>query len=393
MKSCTNNRAQRGPTDGLNTKRTMKKILLLLIAIFGCSAGSVYAADIVQSERDCAEILEQWADDPNSVPQHLVDECKERMGAVAAANDVPDVIPFAGGQQAADPCVGDGAAGSVHCWGPWSALAPAAAGNALPSDLAPVDELDLRPELLTIDPIVQSCIPGSPCGFATVIDGLTGQGPADETSIEAFDLAIDGSQFTVAPGEAGQIASVGGMTPVFSGRPDGFENMRSNGADGDLRSRLIARVTRDTNGNIIEAADSWGDGNAATGLAQSGFFAWGVSMPQADLDVLNNGAVSAVFSGPMSVDNGTTATITVNFGADASWTGDWTNPGYTFDAGGTLVGVDLVSDPTQFSSNVGADSAVQGVLLGQSNDKSIAHVIDVDIDGTGRVKDVGLIRE
>jgi len=36
---------------------------------------------------------------------------------------------------------------------------------------------------------------------------------------------------------------------------------------------------------------------------------------------------------------------------------------------------------------------VRGAVLGQSNNKSIAHVIDVDIAGVGRVKDVGLLRE
>lgn len=385
-------------------KKFLLTIIVVLLATGGFPVGSVYGADLVQSERDCAEILEQWANDPDSVPRHLVDECKERM---AAEDDVPTIVPFAGAQKATDPCAGPGAAGSVHCWGPWSALAPAASGVAPPDDLLPVDEYDVRPELAEQfgpkptppeppeppDPILGSCTPGASCGFATIVDGVSGQGPGEDTVIARFDLAGDGSQFTVAPGETGQIASVGGMTPAFIDRPDEFENMRSGGVDGDQASRLIARVIRDSNGDIVASADTWAHGNTATGTANSGFFAWGVSMAQADLNALHGNAVSAVFSGPMSVDNATTASITLNFGTNPTWTGGWANPGYSFDAGGVLTGVDLVSDPAQFSGNVGADSFVQGALLGDSSSKSIAHVIDVDIAGVGRIRDVGLLRE
>ncbi len=370
--------------------RTMKNLLLLMLVIVGFAAGGAYAADIVQSERDCAEILEQWANDPDSVPRHLVDECKESM----AAETAPDIMPFAGGP-AADPCAGPGASGSAHCWGPWSSLAPAASGEAPPPDLLPVDEYDLRPELANrYDPVVGSCAPGTPCGFATIVDGISGQGPADDTAIASFDLAGDGSQFTVAAGQAGEIASVGGMTPAYTNRPDGYENMRSGGANGALRSRLIARVSRNGNGDIVTAADAWAHGDAAAGTSNSGFFATGVSLAQNEVNALNTSAVSAVFNGPMSVDNNTAATITVNFGSDPTWSGGWTNPGYAFNAGGSLIGVDLVSDPGQFSGNVvGSDNFVQGALLGPNDTKSIAHVIDVEIDGIGRIRDVGLLRE
>jgi len=377
----------------------MKKYLLILIFILFATGilplGSAYAADIVYSESDCADILDRWASDPDSVPAHLVDECKKIMAAAAPAEDsVPDIVPFAGTQKATDPCAGPGAAGSIHCWGPWSAIAPAASGDSPTDNLLPVDDYDVRPELAEqFEPIITgSCAAGTPCGFATIVDGTSGQAPGSETTIAQFDLAGDGTQFTVAPGEAGEIASVG-MTPAFINRPDGYENMRAGGLDGDLASRLIARVIRDSDGNIILAADAWAHGNRATQTANSGFFAWGMSMPQGDVNALNSAAVSAVFSGPMSVDNTTAASLTLNFGANPTWTGGWTNPDYSFDAGGTLVGVNLISDPAQFSDNVGADSFVQGALLGDIANKSIAHVIDVDIAGVGRIRDVGLLRE
>ena len=59
-------------------------------------------------------------------------------------------------------------------------------------------------------------------------------------------------------------------------------------------------------------------------------------------------------------------------------------------AGGALIGVDLISDAAQFSANVGADSFVRGALLGQGGD-NIAHQINVDVAGIGRVRDVGLL--
>jgi hypothetical protein len=55
---------------------------------------------------------------------------------------------------------------------------------------------------------------------------------------------------------------------------------------------------------------------------------------QAGLDTLNAGNVSVNFSGPMSVDNRTMGSMTVDFGTNPTWTGTWTNPGYSFGAGG-----------------------------------------------------------
>ncbi|MBT78421.1 MAG: hypothetical protein CL798_09560 [Chromatiales bacterium] len=372
-----------------------------------CLASPAHASDIVQSERDCAEILEQWATDPDSAPKKLVDECMGMMAGVTSAEDeLANIVPSAGSQQAGDPCVGSGSAGSVHCWGPWSALSPAASGVTPPADQLPSDDFEVRPELAALydpdpaddpptppDLLLGSCAPGTSCGFATIVDGITGQGPAEDTEIAIFDLASDGSQFSLAPGETGEIASVGNMSPTFSNRPDEFENMSLNGIDGNERSRLIARVIRDTGGDIITAADAWAHGNTATSTADSGFFTWGNSISQTDVNALNSSAVSALFTGPMSADNATNATVTLNFGSNPTWTGEWTNPGYSFTAAGVVTGVDFISDPTQFSANIGANSFVQGALLGDIANKSIAHFIDVDISGVGRIKDVGLLVE
>jgi len=163
--------------------------------------------------------------------------------------------------------------------------------------------------------------------------------------------------------------------------------------DGTHVSQVVARVIRNDDGTIQSAADIWADGDAATGVIRSGYFAWGTAMDQGTLDALNGSPVSARFSGLMSSDNNTTASITVNFGSSPTWSGNWSNPSYEFDAAGSVTGVNLVSDASQFSDNVGANSIVQGAILGDASQKSIAHVIDVDLSETGRIKDVGLLQE
>ena len=75
--------------------------------------------------------------------------------------------------------------------------------------------------------------------------------------------------------------------------------------------------------------------------------------------------------------------------------GNWINPGYSFGAGGTVSGADLISQPGQFTDNVIADqSFVQGALLGEPGGaRGIAHIIDVTLVDHDRIKDVGLLRE
>jgi hypothetical protein len=380
--------------------KNMNKIALALALLLGLFATSGHAASMAQSKLDCAEILERWANDPSSVSKQLVDECKGIKGSA-----VPVLVPFAGSAKqpdgdaqamaaAADPCAGPGAAGSVHCWGPWKSLAPAAGAAIDPPVLVPAEEYPLRPELFPIPPVVSSCEPGLPCGFATVVDGVTSDAPSDETTFAEFELAADGTAFAVIQGEDNTLVSVTGMTTNFFDRPDEYENMVSLGADGDVVSILFARVIRGADSSIESAADVWVDANIATDEARSGYFAWGVATPLADLDILRNSGASVAFSGPMSVDSNTIADLIVNFGTQATWNGTWTNPGYSFDAGGSVIGVDMLSDAAQFSSNVvDPNSFVRGAVLGQRDNQSIAHIIDVDLADVGRIKDIGLLRE
>ncbi|MCK6370153.1 MAG: hypothetical protein L6Q83_02305 [Gammaproteobacteria bacterium] len=376
------------------------RFALLSLLLLWSLAGQ--AADLALQDDDCASILERWAQDPDSVPRHLVDACKQQMSAAP--------VPPAEAAVAAltDPCTGPAAATSVLCWGPWSSLAPAAAppqpGLEFPpvrgdcvsgSDIDDICVAELEP-LEKPDPpsppVVDVCVAGAPCGFATLVDGLTSTGAAEDTEFRSFDLAADGSSFTVDPGGADEIQSVT-MDTTVTPRNDGFENMRARGRDGDDESRLIARVVRE-DGSVQLAADIWTDGNRGnSALNRSGYFAWGVGTSESALGLLNGQGISVAFSGPMSVDNATSGSMTVNFGSQPNWTGAWTNPGWSFDAGGPVNGVNLISTAGQFSSNVQADSVVQGALVGEPGRQAIVHLIDVSLADHGRIKDVGLLRQ
>ncbi|MEE9342438.1 MAG: hypothetical protein V3V12_02250 [Gammaproteobacteria bacterium] len=401
---------------------------------------NAFSGGVALSENDCLDILERWAADPGSVPAHMVNHCRDMLAAGGPA--IPMIEPAAGKQRSGsevdlglgdkaassiveDPCSSASAPGSVHCWGPWTSLAPAAGPLlALPTiDSDP----DVRPEVRSTgrfiidDGVVPvpdtplnniilplgACQAGQSCGFATLVDGVTTRpdnDPAtDDTLLTSFDLEQDASQFTVDPNGPNELASNGNMQPNFRNDPDGNEDMRSIGTIGSTESTLTAGVFRDEKGNILQSIGDWVNGDIISsggerrGLSggHSGKQVWGIASSQATLDALNNGGqgVSVTYSGAMSVDPATQAVMQVNFGAQPNWTGQWTNPGYDFSAGGSVTGVDLISDPTQFSSNVQQDNSyVQGALLGEKDDLSLINAVDVKLDTGRTIKDVGLLR-
>lgn len=375
---------------------------LALICLLACWSFGASAADLALQDQDCTKILERWAENPKSVPKRLVDACKDQLAQPAA----PVAAAMTPAPAAAiDPCA-NGGAGNVLCWGPWASLAPAAAGPlvslAMPephgdcdvgSGLA--DRCRVKLEAAAEGPpgyIVAPCDPGAPCGFATFVSGVTSTGDVESTSFKRFDLAPDGSRFVVDPDGSNPVNSVA-MDTNFQWREDEYENMRANGTAGAEQSRAIARVIRGGEGEYIElAADIWAHGNRETRAGNSGYFAWGTATSASGLSLLNGEGISLTFAGPMSVNNATNASITVDFGSQAKWTGNWTNPAWSFGAGGSVSGANLLSDPAQFTSNVQSGSIVQGALLGEPGRvQGIAHLIDVRLAGQGHIKDVGLL--
>ncbi len=377
----------------------MLSLRVALIVLLGFWSLSSQAASYDPDDQDCASVLQRWAENPGSVPQQLVDLCKDKMAAMAPAAGPTAEPPAA--IAANDPCAGPNAAESVLCWGPWSNLAPAADAPVAALDFPDFqgdceigNELDGRctPLLADIPTIVEGCTPGAPCGFATLVDGITSSADVEDTEFVRFDLDPNGTGFVVDPNGTNQITSVP-LTTNVQPRPDGYENMRANGVLGQEQSRVIARVIRDEDNQVQLAADVWSHGNRSTGAAQSGYFAWGTATSISGLNLLNGNGLSVSFAGPMSVDNSTAASMTVNFGSQPTWTGTWTNPDWSFNAGGSVSGVNMISRPEQFSSNVQAGSVVQGALLGEPGRLGIAHIIDVNLTDVGRIKDVGLLRD
>ena len=369
--------------------------LALLALPFQTQAQAQANAATSRSDADCARLLERWAGDPKAAPKSEINACKDQLAAIAPAAGPPPA-PVA----AVDPCAGPDAASSVLCWGPWAALAPAAAAPLVALDFpATFFDCDAGSELadqcvpqLQPDFPVAACEPGTPCGFATIVSGVTSNGAADDTEFGRIDLAADGTGFVINPDGGGEIASVP-MTTNIQPRPDGYHNLRATGREGEVNSRLIARIVQDDDGDIQLAADVWTHGTREN--AQSGYFAWGTATSQAGLDALTAGNVSLNFTGPMSVTNATTGNMTVNFGSDPNWTGAWTNPAWSFGAGGTVSGANLISLPDQFTDNVvGTGNLVQGAIVGeQGGPRGITHLIDVTLEGQGRIKDVGLLRD
>lgn len=381
--------------------------LLMALSLLG-NAGMAAGEAPVLDDYECATVLERWAGDPKGVPNQLIDQCRQQLAAAKpAARHWPE--PAAGPPEAAaDPCAGPDAGSSVLCWGPWAApLAPAAGPTPPPApEPTRVADYDPRPELADpygpdvlpdsgIPPLpLGSCAPGAPCGFATVVAGATSNAAAADTRFASIALAADGSQFSIDPGKPGQIDSVPGMTTNDLQRPDEFENIEARGRSGDEQSALVARVIRAPgDGELRVAADIWTHGNRASRSANSGYFAWGNTTTRAGLDALAGRGAIVSFSGPMSVDNRTMASMTLDFGTRAQWSGNWVNPAYTFSAGGPISGVDLISDNRSFSANVLPGSVVQGAVLGEPGNQSIAHIVEVNLSGTGLVRDVGLLRQ
>jgi hypothetical protein len=380
----------------INTYTVLLSALAFVLALLLQQAAHAQGS-IDVSGQDCASIVAAFEADPKAVPGEVAEACRQALNIAPGAGFPAADEPV---QLAGDPCADPGSASSVFCWGPWSAVAPgagpvpdvqqAAAEQRLEDNCAIQGTCVASTELVLP---LEGCEPGLPCGFATVIDGVASVGDAATTSFARATVAADGTSFTIA-GDGQPVINSAPLVPRYLPRPDGFETLRAVGDDGgDQRSRLIARVLRQ-GADIQFAADVWGDGNIATQAALSGMLAAGTAVSQADIDTLSNNGVGTTlqFSGPMSVDNATNASIALSYGANPLWTGSWENPAYSFTAGGGLQGANFVSDSAQFSANV-QGGFVQGALLGPLGDQAVAHIVEVTLDSPGLIRDVGLLRE
>lgn len=461
----------------------MKTLLSTLVVALFFIASHSNAAGLAESKRDCAEIMSKYAQDADSVPAHLVAGCQEMMAAdrVAVAEEPAPIQ---------DPCADDAAAASVRCWGPWSALAPAAGGAVnpaitdigdfdtrpeladrltaaldpvdpvvpvvtdpmMPVDPAPVDPMppvagpdpmmpvdpvdpmpvdpidpvmpvDPVPPVVVVDPVdpvippvvdpgpnvptppqtagLNLCETGADCGFS-VLDPAFCSHPEDQT-VGTFTINRDGDRFAFDQGGPDEIRSVdnGHHKTTFEGQTAyrGEHNGYESGFAGEMQTNA--------NGKLVQASGIWGHG--ATGFidnhltanlteANGGRYVWGNTSNQHTLDSLNNGGqgISLHFLGNNMISTDTAASVTVNFGTQPNWTGEWENSATSvgFSAGGDVQGVNLVSDSSQFSANIVADqSFIQGLLLGELGAQSLATALELVLQDGTIIKDVGLLQQ
>lgn len=313
---------------------------------------------------------------------------------------------------------------SVHSWGRWETLSPAAggeaplgmepdtgarltaddyqrsvspvSGNSQPSNTAPVstpvaDNTPTEPqEPPVVEPPVEpppveppvsifgNCVAGEACGFATrnlvEVEGdqpTTGEGTALNTiSLSTPDNSdSDAYQFTLNEGEADQ---------VDSAVMDDYTGDRSRLAtDADETSGLaLNRYNDPAKGFWNNSSEEFGD--------ETGYLAWGTAVPQGLLDQLNLNEVTAFFNGTM--ESGlTNVEMTVNFGPAANWSADWTGS-YNFSASGDVTGPNLVATDIQ-----NATGEVGGFLAGTGTVDMTAIVgVDVVTD-EGQYTDVGVL--
>ncbi len=374
----------------------MGRLLSFVVVLTTFCFTSAYSAEPQISEEDCRKI-EDGTILPKSLPADVLNQCAALLAA-------PVSTAFA--DAASDPCGATGTGGSIYCWGPWSVLAPAAGGGPAPNSLTDPIELDPR-DLFAVNSAAEGpteppveppeppalplggCAAGSSCGYATIIADSGSIASPDDTAMARFELSNDGTGFVVNAGEVSELQSTT-LTPIYSDRSDGAEDMRSLGIDNPIDpaqvSQVLARVLRQ-NGTIELAADAWANTNLPDD-PNSGFFAWGTAISQADIDALQAAETTLTFSGRMSVDNSTVSTISTTLGNN-TWSGQWDNPNYTFNAGGRMDGASFGSDPSQFSNNVQA-GYVEGALVGPASGRAVTHAVDVNLDGLGRIRDVGL---
>lgn len=263
---------------------------------------------------------------------------------------------------------------SVHRWGRWAVLAPAAgveetlmfpvAANELGRCEAgancpePQNGDDPQPPPPPPPPEVKSpCEAGMPCGFARVDRGGS-ESNNDYVAAFALDMQEPGGEDE----EPGTVAfGVGAGTlldPNTTGETTSDTEEAAYGSDLvrtlDRRAESILRgdILRDESDTKQVVNGFWQHGE------NTGDFVWGITATADEMNRLASelgGDTLAVYQG--FTMNGGTVDMQVNFDA-ASWSGEF-NGAIDFSASGDVVGSGFVSDANGFSENI-AKGAVKG---------------------------------
>ncbi|MGI9291204.1 MAG: hypothetical protein ACR2QG_08000 [Gammaproteobacteria bacterium] len=381
-------------------ERLIKVASLFVMAMF-LSPANAQTSDQI-SDQDCQSILEAYAVAPKTVAPDVVRACEEILAANPALNATASAVD----------CTQPGSGSSVQCWGPWASLAPAAAGIVPGSDsIIEPDERDLLDGPLLADGggpgpgpdpdiPVGACAAGqASCGYSATVAGIAPPTGATAT-IQSFDLATDGTSFTV-DADGTPINSLQ-LSPVYVLNPaTGLYNTVANSiGPGGQFSGQAARSLCDgpcvTGGpnEVLISADIWQNIDAG-GNATNGVYGWGRAISQVELDDFINNNIVLDFAGPMSLDNNINAQLSLDYGS-LTWDGSFTNTLTASDLfsinDGSISGPNFLATPDSFSAEVinPASAITQGTVVGQDPDLAALIVVDVELQG-GAYKDVGAL--
>lgn len=388
-------------------ERLVKVVSLFFAAVFFLPA--ITHAEEQISDQDCQSILEAYAVAPKTVAPDVVKACQEIVAAAPALSALASAVD----------CTAPGSTSSVQCWGDWASLSPASDSFDPGGDnIIEFDDRDLLEGPLVAgidtgpDPTlpIGACSAGLSCGGSITFQGNVTANPVGADGvIQPFQLNTDPvsgnlTSFTADPGgNAIQSEQFSIVNYIFNPVTGLYNTVAF---DGTFDSLLVARtncspcdgVNGETTSDIFYSADIWSNEDA-NGVDTNGRYAWGVAVTQAELDAFNDVDRQLVFEGAMSVDNGTNALVTLQYGGTPSFTGNFTGNN-EFDVSGSLSGPNFFAETFSGTDIVQNDAnVVQGTVVGQDSqlgdvDSNLGAIILVDVETTGGIyRDVGALPE
>lgn len=278
---------------------------------------------------------------------------------------------------------------SVHRWGRWAVLSPAAGQEetggfttiAASNDLGSCQSSENCPKIAgePVEPppppppppppeVKSPCEAGTPCGFARIDTPYTkGEAAPISSEVVPFELTLDeeGGTAKYAVDPKSPTAIVSDSMPAYISQNDVL-------AWGD-NSVLTGKITRNEldPAVVIGAWENTSIGDGENTIFQGGEYVWGITATQAQMQNFIDGLGGdkiATYSGfNMGAINGNQGSVsmTVNF-SDSSWSGQFNNNAFSV-ADGVVVDSGFVTTAnSKFSNNI-AKGEVYGVFVNAGN--------------------------
>jgi hypothetical protein len=303
---------------------------------------------------------------------------------------------------------------SVHSWGRWAVLSPAAGGEEYVA-FAPKGTDDLKrceaaancpsPKPPKPEPPVAEgpCAAGAPCGFTYIDTLVRGEGQGEESHVGKFELTLSegenengkGKEGGFEPSALAESQGVNSLTVAFRVNPGEADEIQSDvlpalatdtGFRSDDRTSLslvngrVTAVSDDEEPAIIEGF--WRQNVEDGSYQQNGEYIVGVAATAEEmsqlLDQLGDGIRGDVIGfceGPTG--RGGNVALSMNFDR-ATWEGDFAGQAVDFGASGAIVGSGFVSDPGGFSDNIATGLVEGGFVNAGQNAIGAFEVTDLE---------------